>query len=104
MARTKKTARMTALRPYAGKRPAGNYQYQGQQERERKQEQEREQVGEHSHEEAQLCNEDGLQYVEDESQFFVSPTSPTYKELEEYNNQQELAELRKEDKTKWLTF
>ena len=31
------------------------------------------------------------------SQFFVSPTSPTYKELEEYNNQQELAELRKED-------
>ena len=133
MARTKKTARMTtrmtAIRPYGGKRPAWNNQraQESQQERAQESQQERAQESqqeraqeysqqqsystesssystesssystESSSEEAGIQLQDDVEYVIDEAQFFVSPTSPTYKEIEEYCNHLELADLRKEE-------
>ena len=121
---------MTALRPYAGKRPAGNHQ--GQQERQQQEYSQQDQQQEYSQqdqqqeysqqdqqqeysqqqsystesssystesssEEAGIQLQDDVEYVIDEAQFFVSPTSPTYKEIEEYCNHLELADLRKEE-------
>ena len=133
---------MTALRPYAGKRPAGNYQgqqerqqqeYSQQQDQQQEYSQQQDQQQEYSQqdqqqeysqqqdqqqeysqqqsystesssystesssEEAGIQLQDDVEYVIDEAQFFVSPTSPTYKEIEEYCNHLELADLRKEE-------
>ena len=105
---------MTAMRPIAGKRPAGNRQdQQERQERQQEYSQQDQQQEysqqqsystesssystESSSEEAGIQLQDDVEYVIDEAQFFVSPTSPTYKEIEEYCNHLELADLRKEE-------